>query len=137
MTRLLNSSLSRHALIGTTAAVLVLVSLAAPRHAEARLRVSVEVNTPHVGVVVRGDDGRCGAPVRPPVVIDRHDRRTARTLAHKYDCSAAFLLDMRRDGRTWGEIRAYLRGAPHAIHVAPHHHGHRPVRCGNHGGHGR
>lgn len=119
-------------LFAVASVVLVMVSLAWPRHAEARLRITVDLTTPQVGVVVRGGDNLCRVPARPYVVIDRHDHRTARALARRFDCSPARLLAMRRDGHTWAEIRAFLRHSPHPVRFVRQPHLPVPDRCGTH-----
>jgi hypothetical protein len=132
MKRFLQTSPSRHSLLVLTSVVLVVASLGWTQRAEARLRVTIDFPSPQIDVVIRGDDHLCRIPARSYVVIDRHDHRTARKLASRYDCSPALLLDLRRDGHTWTEIRAILRHSPHPVHVVQHSHVHGPVRCGTH-----
>lgn len=118
--------MTRRDLVGSASLVLVLIALSWPTAADARVLVRVELETPHAGIVVSRlhDDGR---PLeRPCVVIDRHDRRLARSLGRRYDIYPAVLLDLRRSGHTWPEIRAILRLPHHLMQEAlrPERHSH-------------
>jgi hypothetical protein len=102
-------------------AVLFLLSAGLPSRADATVRVSVNIQTPHVSVAVHSHDRSCATqPVRPIerpcVVIDRFDRKTARSLARQFDCCQTMLLDMRRAGYAWSEIRVFLSYPPRMAH---------------------
>ncbi len=117
MKRFPTSLRSRHGAAVSALTILFLLTAGFPSRADATLRVSVNIQTPHVSVAVRSPNGWCGMqPVhpieRPCVVIDRFDRKTARSLARQYDCCQTMLLDMRRAGYAWWEIRAFLTYPP-------------------------
>ncbi|HOX27027.1 MAG TPA: hypothetical protein PLL30_15010 [Candidatus Krumholzibacteria bacterium] len=120
MTRFPKTSLARRATVGSALIVLAALSVALPTRADARIRVGINLATPDFAISVNTHDPICDHPlVRPvgryPIVIDRHDRKMARMLARTYDCPRYVLLDMRRDGYAWTEIRAFLSLPTHRV----------------------
>jgi hypothetical protein len=136
MKRVAKNVRSHRGMFGPVVTVVVLASALYTARAEAGVRVDVRLRTPHVEVVVGSGDTRCGMPVGPrvermPIVINRYDRKLARSLARRYDCSRDDLLDLRRDGYSWSEIRGFLCLPPRQMHAALHPHRPVQVRCGN------
>ncbi len=117
MRRFPKSVLPHRSLVIAASTAVLLLSAALVSSAEAGVRVSVDVRLPHVGVDVNTPVLRCGMPpVRPvervEIIITRSDRQTARALARQYDCCRVMLLDMRRAGYRWHEIREILDRPP-------------------------
>jgi len=157
MTRYSQISLSRRAMVASALVVVAAIGLGLPTRADARIRVSVHVTTPDLQVRVNTPapfrDPVLVRPLgRPYVVVDRHDRQIARSLARRFDCPRYVLLDLRRDGYTWTEIRAILSLPPHRLRAVlsaydrPHEdhgrgnergHGHGPGPARDAGGHRR
>lgn len=108
------------------AAALILMALA-PRPAEAGIRVSATLSTPHVGIhLSTGHPDRCPGCVRAPLPVRRyaalklakHDRQVAERLADFTGVRKQELLRLRRHGYSWLEIGLHLGLSRQAVNAS-------------------
>ena len=98
--------------------VVLLISLSGVQTAEAGIRVSATIRTPHIGIHVNSGpvihypvaDRRMQLPVRRHMTfpVTRNDRKVAQRLARYTGVSKRELISLRSQGYRWSEIGRWL-----------------------------